>query len=188
VLVGWLLAIRLLGKGDGPVPHPRIALASGAVALITLLFVLGGPLQPGWNATANNGNGSGARGSASVSAASVGMRLPFTAQLQGSLSQSAGGSGGVRLQIDTTLSGGEQGNLQIVLDGQPVGNGSVTIDGGRVTFSPQSGSSSYSGSLVSFAGNQLVAICSDGSGKQVHLNISIQDDGSGNASGSLQAS
>jgi hypothetical protein len=189
LLVGWLLTIRLLGRDNEPAPHPRIATVTTAAALAALIFVIAGPLRPGWNAFANNGKGSGARG-AGISAAPSGLVVPFNAQLQGSVSQSGGsGIGGNQtLQINATLSGGEQGNLQIVLDGQPDGNGSLVVSGGRVTLSPQNGAAACSGSVVSFDGSQMVALCHESSGKQVRLDMSLQGDGSGNVSGTVQGS
>jgi hypothetical protein len=184
LLVGWLLAIRLLGKEAEPAPHPLIAAATGAVALVAFLFVLAGPLRPGWNALANNGPGIGVAGAASSGA----LRVPFTAQLQGSLSQAAGSGRAEKLtlRINANLSGGEQGTLQIALDGQQSADGSVAVGGGRVTLSPPT-TSTYSGRLMSMNGNQLVAVCSDSSGNQVRLAMSIQDDGAGNITGTVRA-
>ena len=185
VLVGSLLSIRLLGKENEAAPHPRIAAATGTLALITLLFVMAGPLRPGWNALANQRPGIAVVGAAPPNQLSV----PFTAQLQGSLSQSSsssGSSGALTLQINTTMSGAEQGNLQIALDGQQNPDGSVSIGGGSVTLSPRN-AGSYSGQLLTMNGNQLVAVCRDSSGNQVRLAISIQDDGTGNITGTVQA-
>jgi hypothetical protein len=186
LLVGWLLAIRLLGKSGQPAPHPKIAMATGAAALAALLFIISGPLRPGWNAFANNGNGSGGRGGTASVASSV-LHVPFTAQLQGSMNQSGGGSNNLTVQINATLSGGEQGDLQIVLNGQPDGNGSLMVNGGTVTLSPQN-AAACSGNLTSFNGNQMSAVCQDGAGNQVHLDMTIEGDASGNVSGTVQGS
>jgi hypothetical protein len=73
---------------------------------------------------------------------------PFTANLQGTLTQSQhDASGGVTLRVDTTLSGGAAGAFQVLLHGQPANEGSVAVTAGRVTLAGPGGSPRYQGAL-----------------------------------------
>ena len=117
--------------------YPNLA---GLVALLLLggvLWTATGPAQPGWNAIANNGQGSGARGVQAATGQTTGsvFAAPFTANLQGTLTQSQpDATGGVTLRVDTTttLSGGTAGAFQVLLQGQPANDGSVAVTAGRV--------------------------------------------------------
>jgi len=63
-LVVALLAVRLLPSDPRRPSHP-VAAGIGALILAeVILWTVLGPLQPGWNAIANNGNGSGQAGTA----------------------------------------------------------------------------------------------------------------------------
>jgi hypothetical protein len=115
LLVGSLLGVRLLTPvGMRGRAYPNLA---GLVALLLaggVLWTATGPARPGWNTIANNGQGSGARGVPAVAAAgqTTGgvFATPFTANLQGTLTQSQpAATGVVTLRVDTTLSGGARG-------------------------------------------------------------------------------
>ena len=105
-----------------------------------------GPAQPGWNAIANYGRGSGARGVQAATGLTTGsaFAVPFTATVQGMLTQSQpDATGGVTLRVDTTLSGGAAGAFQVLLHGQPANDGSVAVTAGRVTLAGPGGSPRY---------------------------------------------
>jgi hypothetical protein len=152
LLVGSLLGVRLLTPiGTRGRTYPNLA---GLVALLLLggvLWTATGPARPGWNAIANNGRGSGARG---VQAAATGQTTgsvfaaPFTATVQGTLTQSQpDAAGGVTLRLDTTLSGGATGAFQVLLQGQQANDGGVAVSAGRVTLAGPGGSPRYQGAL-----------------------------------------
>jgi hypothetical protein len=183
LLVAWLLSIRLLGNDGQPAPHPRIAVGAGALALATLLFVVAGPVRPGWNSIANAGLGASKPAAGVVNAAANGLGAPFTDQLHGTVTQ----PGASTLQIEAALSGSRPGTLQIVLQAQQANDGSVSITGGQVNLSSTDGTSNCSGSLESVSGNQLVAVCTAASGKQLRLDVSLQDQGAGSVSGVVRA-
>jgi hypothetical protein len=149
LLVGGLLCYRLLTPvGRRGRTYPNLA---GFVALLLVggvLWTAMGPAQSGWNAIANNGQGSGARGVQAVAATGSVFAAPFTANLQGTLTQSQpAATGGVTLRVDTTLSGGAAGTFQVLLQGQPADGGSVAVTGGRVTLVGPGGSPRYQGAL-----------------------------------------
>jgi predicted ferric reductase len=79
VLIGSLLALRLLFPAGQGKRHP---LAAGVTALAILglgIFAALGPLQPGWNIFANNGQGSGARNDVAAPPAARAATDPFGA-------------------------------------------------------------------------------------------------------------
>jgi DMSO/TMAO reductase YedYZ heme-binding membrane subunit len=170
LLVGSLLGVRLLtpvgtqsraeASAASGVPRPQggtrgrtYPKLAGLVALLLLggvLWTATGPAQPGWNAIANNGQGSGARGvqAATGQTTSSVFAVPFTANVQGTLTQSQpNATGGVTLRVDTTLSGGAAGAFQVLLQGQPANDGSVAVTAGRVTLAGPGGSPRYQGAL-----------------------------------------
>jgi hypothetical protein len=104
ILVGGLLCRRLLIPVNARArSHPTIATLVGVATLLGAIWVVIGPLQPGWNALANNGNGSGSRIAQAASASQVTSQssssvpqtgnpadpfsVPFTASLQGTMTQ-----------------------------------------------------------------------------------------------------
>ncbi len=163
LLVGSLLWMRLIKPANAQSrAHPVLATAVVLVTLFGVFWTLMGPLQPGWNATANNGQGSG--GSNTALAASGGsqesqapaFKPPFTAQLQGTLTQSGPDSNGnVTLVINTTLSQGAQGALQIAVQGQPGNDSSLNITTTHVVLGTNAQTPLYSGSVTTlYADNE----------------------------------
>jgi hypothetical protein len=131
LLVGSLLGVRLLTPvGTRGRTYPNLA---GLVALLLVggvLWTATGPAQPGWNAIANNGQGSGARGGQAATRQKTDsvFAAPFTANLQGTLTQSQpDATGGVILRVDTTLSGGGRGGVP----GAPAGAAGERWERGR---------------------------------------------------------
>lgn len=59
VLVGMLLILRLLPEPP-KLARPGLLVLCGVALVVGVLWAWTGPLQPGWNVIANNGNGSGA--------------------------------------------------------------------------------------------------------------------------------
>ncbi len=162
-LVGGLLFVRLLmpatPKGRA---HPGFA-ALTALSLATLaMWTVLGPLQSGWNASANNGNGSGAR--VALAAGNAGQQVPsqgaatppssatptppasssgndstfaagFTSNATGTLTQQGpDGAGNVTMTMDLTLSGATSGTLTLQLQGTQGGGD----DGGGTTITSTS--------------------------------------------------
>ncbi|HEX6799030.1 MAG TPA: hypothetical protein VF116_15075 [Ktedonobacterales bacterium] len=170
--IAGLLLIRLLEPASPRGrAHPVWASLVAVAVVVGGFWALLGPLQSGWNASANNGNGSGARIAVANSSASGNSTATpaagngggagafgsaFSAQVQGSFSQSGpDASGTVTYAIQATLQNGATGQLGLRMSGQDDGNGEVSITSSSVTLGTAANSSLYSG--------QVMQIESDGS-------------------------
>jgi hypothetical protein len=205
-LVAGLLIRRLLVPAtQRERRHPIFASLAGMATLATLVFMLAGPMRPGWNALAG--------GTSTVSAAAVTQSSgaspsqgsasgdpfasPFAASLQGMMTQNGPDSNGVEtLHVNTTLSNGAQGVLAIVLQGTPEGSddgGSrLSINSTSVMLGTQSATSLYQGQVTALRdreyGWRMVAVLakSGSNGTQVQLQIALNIDSSGQVSGTIQ--
>jgi hypothetical protein len=199
LLVGTLLWQRLhvpvSAQGRA---HPILATGMLLLVLAGTIWTVLGPLQPGWNAIANNGQGSGARTAApvspqqsSTSSAAPAFTTPFRAVIQGTLTQTGPDAHGtVILRIDTTLSQGAQGTLQIVLQGQISGDDEdgMNITASQVTLNAPAGGLRYVGPLTRLAGEQqwymaALLTATGSSGSQVEVQVAIHIAASGQVSG-----
>lgn len=198
VLVGGLLCVRLLVPATpSGRAHPGIALACGVLVLLGAGWVAAGPLRPGWNAVANNGQGSGARvalaagttpGGSSTNGNSNGssngggvvgttIAQPFQDDVEGTLTQ-GGSNAAPTYTMNLRASGSQPGTLTISLQGQQDGyDDGVTLTSTNVTFRPQSGGS-LSGALsgIDTSGQrwEMDAILSDGSGSGQAIEVVLQ--------------
>jgi len=203
LLVGSLLWQRLIKPTTAKSrSHPVLATAVIVVTLIGTLWTLLGPLQSGWNATANNGQGSG--GSNTAIAASNGSNAagssqsstfvpPFTAQLQGTLTQSGPDSNGnVTLVINSTLSQGATGVLQITLQGQPGGDdGSLNITNTHVVLGTNTQTPLYSGPLTTLNADNSWHMTAQLTGMgtasgQLNIRVDVQINTQQQVSGTIQ--
>ena len=146
VLVCGLLLVRLLQPAaPGGRAHPIWASVVALSLAAAIVWTAAGPLRPGWNAIANNGNGSGgavqAAGDASGAAtntpgtasrsSNAPFSQPFTASAQGEITTTTDASTGQPvLRLDLALNGAQQGVLQIQLWEQGGGNGANGDDSG----------------------------------------------------------
>jgi hypothetical protein len=169
------------------------------------------PLQPGWNAIANNGNGSGSRiaqaqakgsqqspssSSNQSSSQADPFAAPFTAALQGTMTQNGPDSNGAEtMRMNTTLSNGAQGTLIIVLQGQQYsGNGGeLAITSTQVMLGQNAITPLYQGSLTDLRSGRrlrMTALLNKSgtiaSSNQLGLQIEMQINGSGQVSGLVQ--
>lgn len=180
LLVGTPLALRLLVPARGG--RPRLAPVLGLAVAVVLgtVWAVAGPLRPGWNSIANNGNGTGARtaladgtggsGSPSTGGSSSGntttpgqtgdpLASPFTAALSGTLQKgTADAAGNVNIQLNMTLSGDVAGNLQMQLHGQEAtgwegDDDEIAITSTTITLST-SGAARYTGSITRLRADQ----------------------------------
>jgi hypothetical protein len=192
--VGALLIYRLLTPiGAARRTRPVLAQLVGAVLVCGAVWTVLGPAQAGWNATANNGQGTGGRGAPAVAAAaSPPASAPFTANLQGSLTQRAdGASGGVLVAATATLSGNGGGAFQMTLHGRPANDGSVAISGGTMAVTTPGGAR-FQGALQDLqsdgAGVRIRALLSGagGSGSRLSIQALLQISSDGQLSGTMQ--
>jgi hypothetical protein len=203
LLIGVLLAVRLLVPvNERGRTYPVIAGAIGLATLAGLVWTLRGPLQPGWNAAANNGQGSGSRNGAV--AAGVVTQDPFTstftATAQGTLSRNGPDARGiVTLEFRATLSGGAVGYLDVQMRGQQAGNGTgddgssgtISITSTTVTLGNDASTPLYQGQLTRFSQDttwQMTAQLSNTSGNQIQVRILLQVTDAGQVSGTVTGS
>ena len=164
ILVCGLLCVRLLQPvTPGGRIHPVWASLVGVALAVAIIWTALGPLRPGWNAIANNGNGSGgvvqaAGNPSSASSAATStpgassqndnapFSQPFTASAQGDITSGSDPTTGQPIQrLDLTLSGAQQGVLRIQLweqrddngDGDGDGDGDDDDHGGAVVTDSQ---------------------------------------------------
>jgi DMSO/TMAO reductase YedYZ heme-binding membrane subunit len=184
-LVAALLAARLLS----PDREGRRAFAPATVAGVGLLLLGGwafsGPLQPGWNQTANYGHGTGSRLPAPVVASS--LPLPFQSTLQGRY-QRQGSAAQTALQYDTTLSGAPGGSMQVRLIGQTQTGNRLVVNDSTVVLRPSGSGPVCTGSVTQIQRSTMVAQCATQSGDQVQLQIVVQVDADGNVTGTVDGS
>ena len=201
LLVGVLLWLRLnQPANERSRSHPVMAVTVvGAIAVLTVWSLLG-PLQPGWNATANNGNGSGgpstARAASSQQQPQISLPTSFTADLQGQMTQNGPDTNGnVTLQLDMSMSNGATGNVEVVLQGQSAqgANGGLNITSSHVTLTSTSGQQLYSGSLTNMSGGRrwymttLLTGTGSNSGSRLQAQMMVRVDGSGQVTGTITA-
>jgi sulfoxide reductase heme-binding subunit YedZ len=171
------------------------AVASVAVPLAIVAFLLAGPLQPGWarragtpssilhaaatTATASRGapppaSGSGRSGSAFAAA--------FNDTLSGTLVSSASGT---TVTIDGSLTGSAPGHLRVVLEGRPATGGGIELSTSSATIGPSATPTLYTGSVTSLAGDQLVLGLRDGS-TRIGVAVQLELGASNHVSGTVQ--
>lgn len=201
LLVGVVLWMRL----NQPVnkrshAHPILAaLLVGAIAVLTAWTLLG-PLQPGWNTIANNGDGSGGPSTAQAASSQQQQQttLPqsFTANLQGQMTQNGpNANGNVTMQLNMSMSNGQTGNVQVILQGQSAGGdaGGLNVNSSHVTLTSTGGQQLYSGSLTNLSGGRrwyMTATLSgsgSNSGSQLQVQMVVRIDGSGQVTGTITA-
>lgn len=177
-LVAALLAIRVTRAATSLTS--RAGLAGGLLVLGAAgwLWAVQGPIQPGWNQVANNGQGNGSRlsaasgsggagpaaaGGASAPSGPQALALPFQSQFAGTIDLAGpDGEGLTTLTIDGQLESSPQGTLHLVLRGRQRSTGFGVV-AGQVTYRPASGAV-YSGQVVSTRGGRLGAVLQGPSG------------------------
>ena len=206
--IAGLLLIRLLEptspRGRA---HPVWASLVAVAVVAGGFWMLLGPLQSGWNASANSGNGSGARiavanssvngsNTATPAAGNAGSTgafgSAFSAQVRGSFSQNGPDANGtVNYEIQAALQSGATGQLDLRMSGQDQGDGEVSITSSSVTLGTATNPTLYSGQVTQIEAdgsrwNVTATLTRSGSGSQVvtiTLSLRISD---GTVRGSVQ--
>lgn len=183
--IAVLLLIRLLEPaGAHGRAHPVWASLVAAAMVVGGFWMLLGPLQAGWNASANNGNGSGARiaipsanstatpGAGGATGDASAFASAFSAQVQGSFTQRGPDDNGtVSYEFQGTLQNGASGQLDLRLSGQEDGSGSVNITTTSATLGTAANPGLYTG--------QVTQLSSDGSRWQMAATLTRSGGGSG---------
>jgi DMSO/TMAO reductase YedYZ heme-binding membrane subunit len=206
LLIGILLIIRLMKPATAKDrAHPVLAVLVVVVIVVATFLCMLGPFQPGWNAIANNGNGSGgpstARAAISQQAATTlqtAFPQSFTGDLQGHYTENGPGvNGNVTLQLDLSIHNGPSGNVKMILQGQgrfgDDGSESISITSSRVTLVSSTGQQLYTGSLTNLNGDKqwhmtaLLTGTGTNSGSQLQAQIDVQFNANGQAVGTIKA-
>jgi len=153
--VWWRLSLT-----EDPLSRATGIAALAVLPLLTLAFVLVGPLQPGWSRRAGTpvaliGNaGHVTTGTAGTSGQAGQLS---DASFTGHLSVTNGPGPGERtITITGRTDAAPVENLAIVLHGTPAGGG-VALSGGQVQIGQPGTASGYAGPVVELQGQQLVA-------------------------------
>lgn len=200
LLVGILLWMRLVKPANAQSrAHPVLAVAVVAAIAVGTFWTLLGPLQPGWNAIANNGNGSGTSSTArAATTPQTAFPQSFTGDLQGRFTQNGPDvNGNVTMQLDLSIRNGPPGSVQMLLQGQGQsrddGSESIAITSSRITLALSAGQQLYAGSLTNLNGDRqwrmtaLLTGTGSNSGSQLQVQIDVQFNANGQAVGTIAA-
>ena len=163
--VGWAVWWRL-SLAPSPLTRAAGLLTLAVLPLLTLVFVLFGPLQPGWARRAGTpvkllGSQSQApAGSAGHANPGVLAGAPFRGHLS-----VTGGAGRRTITITGRTVTVPADSFMIVLRGTPSGSG-VNLTGGTVRFGRPGTASGYSGPVVKLSGQELFATVSGPGGQR----------------------
>lgn len=198
ILVGGLFAVRVLPPA-GERTHPVVAALAASAMAIGALWAWQGPLQPGWNAIANDGHGSGGF-VATVAAAdpsrgasvrpsptprptptpTSGPPQPFSDTVAGQLSQAEDGT--VVLSAVLQASGD-----RLTMGFRPTDDGRVQLQGVSVSLQAPNGDT-CAGQVTRLRGNDMFATCRGASsGSTWELDLVLTSDQSAAVQGSLKA-
>ena len=168
-----------------------------AVPLLAGIWLLQGPLQPGWarragtpasliGASAAATTSSASQGSAgtSKSSAGQGLAVPFRSDFTAVEHRGDPGSSG---QVDIVFDGVfSSGSFKVTLTGYPADTG-VQLTSGRVTLGPTSAPDTYQGAVTQLQGDTIVAGLS-GDGRSFTVTIRLTGRSDAGLSGVIEAS
>lgn len=183
-VVGALIAVRLLPRPPA-VRRPLLAAAGTVVLLAGGLWAWSGPLQPGWNRTANNGQGSGGVVTAGVAPVTDGStpspepQAAFRVGFTGSVAETGTG-GDQTVTLDGTLDGSPSGTFELVLSAGGEGEGIV----GQLSLQTSDGLA-CAGPLVQADEGGLAALCRDASGASWAVSVTARSQPDGSVRGTL---
>jgi sulfoxide reductase heme-binding subunit YedZ len=145
-------------------------LACAAVPAATAVFVLVGPLQPGWARRA--GTPVAQLAGSSVPAAATAPAAPADGSFAGRAARTTdGASGDVTITVTARTRAPAQ-SLVITLRGAPDGAG-VTLSAGTVSVGPAGTTPDYSGPVVNLDGHRVVADLRGPGGAQARATITL---------------
>jgi sulfoxide reductase heme-binding subunit YedZ len=166
--VGWAIWWRL-SLTRSPAIRAAGVLSLALLPLLTLVFVLFGPLQPGWARRAGTpvkllGSQGQAQPSADGNGAAGTPGALVDAAFRGHLTVRSGANERTITITGRTVAVPRE-SFVIVLHGTPSGGG-VSLTGGTVRIGPQGTASGYAGPVVRLAGKELVAAVSGQAGQR----------------------
>jgi hypothetical protein len=188
--------VRLAGTAWTPVRTGATALAL-IVPLGVLVWYRGGPGAPGWASRA--GTPPTLLASAATDAARVRTgrtapqrapqlpAAPFTASLDGTLSQSSpDASGLVEVDIRAKTHRPAPGVLWVRLRGSPTGDGGVQMSASGASYGPPGAPEQYIGHIVGLQGTHVLLDLRDGT-QQLSVQVDLRIDAASRVSGDVVA-
>jgi hypothetical protein len=156
--LGWAVWWRLSLTAN-PLGRATGMLALAVLPLLTVVFVLAGPLRPGWARRAGTPVPLlGSRATASSPAVAQGRQVPLVnARFTGNVAVSSGPAAGqrtIRIVGHTTVA--PERSFVIVLHGVPSGGG-VALSDGTVRIGGPGTRDGYSGPVLRLAQHELIA-------------------------------
>jgi len=171
-----------------------------------MIFTLAGPLQHGWakragtpasllghssggtssaasSSSGAGGSGSGGSGGSGVSRGGGAGAIsgPFTANLSGSVRESAA-PGGAVVDLSTSVSGQVRGRFRVRIAGVPIDNGGgLSMTGSQVDLALAGVPSVLQGTINELRGTEFTARVADSQGSVVELHAVLQIDNQNNA-------
>lgn len=182
---GWRLAI-----GWSSWSPARLGLAAAAVVMPIALAVwmLTGPLRPGWARSAGTPTAlltTGSSGVGTIDGRATPLVLPSRSRFEGRAQfngqQSSGGE--LTLTVDAKSVEGPALSFHIEVQGVAAGGGGMSVRSGSVVLTPPEGAAAYRGTITGLSGGALTATLSDGHGDKIAVTIPMTIAPSGSVSG-----
>jgi methionine sulfoxide reductase heme-binding subunit len=177
--------------------HAGLRAPATALAVVTpvglVIFALAGPLQSGWakragtpasllggapSARSSSAFGTGGGGGGGSGAGASSISGPFTANLSGSVRESAA-PGGAVVDLTTNVSGQVRGRFRVRIAGQPIGQG-LSMTGSQVDLALAGVPSVLQGTINDLRGTAFSARLADRQGSVVDLHAVLQIDNQSN--------
>jgi Ferric reductase like transmembrane component len=131
--------------------------ASVAIPAATIVFVLVGPLQPGWAARAGTPVAQlGSARTPAIAADPVSPVPPRSARFTGRATVSRPRPGQEVITVSATTSGQDARDLTVVLRGRPEGS-AISMSSGSVRLVPAAGGPAWAGDVTALDGTQVAA-------------------------------
>ncbi len=174
--VGWRVAAGWTGWDPA-----RVLLVAGAVLVppALALWMIVGPLRPGWAARAGTPAELLTTNVAQAPATVARLVLPSQASFSGSATVD-----GATLTTVARTSDADPLSLRIVLDGQSSDAGFL-VNSGSVRLAPPEGAAAYRGALLGLDEGTLTARLSDGHGDVIDVQVAMSVGPSGDVAGQL---
>jgi sulfoxide reductase heme-binding subunit YedZ len=175
----------------------RRALAAagvGAAVVATATWAFVGPLQPAWARRAGTPTrllpsarvltptttSPAATGSSTTTAPVAALRIPFSAQITGTVHETGpDANGDTTVVVDAFLHGTATGRVHVVIQGPAAPGGGVSMDRSRAYLGTLAQPALYAGSVVRLAGPRVSARVTDASGRHIELVLDLSIDPSG---------
>lgn len=192
-----VLARVLRAPGLGGRPRVVLAAAVPVTALVLAGWAANGPLRSGWArragtpasllaapAPARPGGVLAAQTRQPQQAPPRRVRLPYTATVDGSLTQSAPDDSRIAtVDIEARTKGPVAGRVRVTLYGVPLEGGGLSMTSSDVAYAAAGDRAAYRGDVVGLDGTHIVALVHDGSGHRLGLDLRLEVDASTNRVG-----